>query len=336
MAVVAAHYGPRRPNRALLARYPRLTNEHVLKAKLALRDLIVARVGAERAFNAVHSSDDEFETWEYVAIALPGELAALRDELRRRRDDYRTTAPVMSVLRKGRRAKVEVVEGQDGQPVVRKTFAPLGRRHLEREVATMRELAPKVDAVPRLLRTGPNWFETQLFNNSLAELPDRPDGRLVPLRVARAMVQVLREVHAQGYDLIDAKPQNFLVEPNGQLRLVDYEFSHRYQTESPDFEHIYSFVGPPEDYDGDLPVGELSYEGQWQPFVGLSRDSLLHDPVWRQRLKRGTFRVAYVGRTPLRLARSGARQGRTGLRTGRAWAGARYRRWARERARILL
>lgn len=332
LVVVAAHYGPRRPNHALLARYPRLTNGDVLHAKVAMRELVEARLGTEQTFNPVHSSDDEFETWEYVEIALPEEADALRDEVHRRRDEYRTTAPVLSVLSRGRRAKVEVVEGPGGRAVVRKTFAPHGRRHMEREIATMRELAPRVGAIPLLLRTGPNWFETELIPNALAELPDRANGRLVPLRVARAMVEVLREVHAQGFDLVDAKPQNFLLGPTGALRLVDFEFSHRYPGDAPDFDRIYSFVGPPEDFPDDLPFGELSYESRWEPFVGLSREALLHDPVWRQHLQRSVVRATRLGRAPAALARAVLRQGRSGLRSARARSGAAYRQWARERA----
>lgn len=335
LVIVAAHYGPRRPNRALLARYPRLTNGDVLQVKVALRELIEARVGAAESFNPVHSSDDEFETWEYLDIALPDTVEALRDEVRRRREDYRTPVPVVEVLSQGRRAKVEVVEREHGLRVLRKTFAPHGLRHLEREITTMRELGPVVRAVPALLDTGENWFETELFTNALAELPDRPDGQLVPLRVAQGMVQVLREVHAQGFDLVDAKPQNFLLEPDGELRLVDFEFSHRYHGEVPAFAEIYSFVGPPQDFAGDLPFGELSYESRWQPFLGLPRDSLLHDPPWRQRLHRGASRASSLTRLPVRVVHAGIRWGRSGLQTGRARTGAAYRSWARRRARAL-
>ncbi|MGC5616765.1 hypothetical protein [Georgenia sp. Z1491] len=333
LVVVAVHYGPRPPNSSLLARYPRLTNGDVLQVKVDMRELVEARVGAAQSFNPVHSSDDEFETWEYLSLALPEETAELRAQVARRRDDYRTGVPVVDVLRRGRRAKVEVVEREDGRRVLRKTFAPHGARHLEREVATMRELGPVVAAVPTLLDVGPNWFETELFDNGLADLPDRPDGRLVPLRVAHDMMRVLREVHARGFDLIDAKPQNFLLEPGGELRLVDYEFSHRYDGQAPDFDQIYGFVGPPQDFTGDVPVGEMSYEAGWQPFLGLPRASLLGDPTWRQHLHRATFRARRLTRLPVRVASTGLRRGRSWLGAGRARAGASYRRWARERAR---
>lgn len=336
VVVVAVHYGPRRPGRELLARYPRLTNGDVLHTKVLMRELVETRLGTEHAFNPIHSSDDEFETWEYLRTTLPEEAEALRATVRSRREDYRTTAPVLSVLSQGRRAKVEVVEGVDGRPVVRKTFAPHGLRHMGREVETMRELGPRVGAVPRLLRTGPNWFETELFANELAELPDRPDGRLVPLAAARAMVEVLREVHAQGFDLVDAKPHNFLLGPDGRLKLIDFEFSHRYPGDAPDFDRIYSFVGPPEDFADDLPFGELSYEARWQPFIGLSCHALLHDPVWRQHLQRSMVRAGRLATGPASWARVGLRQGRAGLRSGRAHAGAGYRRWARTRAKVSL
>lgn len=331
VVVVAAHYGPRRPNAALRARYPHLTNGDVLHAKLVMRDLVETRVGTDRSFNPVHSADDELETWDYVEIALPEELAALREQVQRRRDDYRTQVPVLEVLSHGRRAKVEVVEGVDGRPVVRKTFAPHGLAHMEREMTAMRSLAPHVDAVPPVLRRGPTWFETEFVHNSLATLPDRPDGRLVPLGLARRMVEVLREVHAHGFDLVDAKPQNFLVGADGRLRLVDFEFSHRYPGPPPAFEDIYSFVGPPVDFAGDLPYGELSYEARWLPFVGLPRESLLHDPAWRQHLHRTLHRTTALVRTTTRRARSAVRRSAV----LRARAGSRHRHWARTRSGIV-
>lgn len=335
LVIVAVHYGPRRPGTVLLTRYPRLTNGDVLHAKVAMRDVIERKVGNAESFNPVHSSDDEFETWEYIKLALPDKLPALRAEVGRRRDTYRTTRPVRATLSTGRRAKVEVVEAEDGRGVVRKTFAPHATRYLERELSAMRDLAPFVNAVPTILGTGTNWFETELYEDTL-DLSHWPDGRLVPLEVARQMVEVLRQIHALGADLIDAKPQNFLVDPSAGLKLVDYEFYHRYRDNPPEFDRIYAFVGVPPGFGGDVPFGEISYETGWAPYVGLSRKSLLHDPAWRQRLNRSLFEAGQASLAPVQLATSAARRSRTEIRRTRARVGANYRRWARERAKIVV
>ncbi|PFG38847.1 hypothetical protein ATJ97_1335 [Georgenia soli] len=333
-AVVALHYGPRPPDPVVAARYPRLTNSDVLLAKNVLRDHVLAAVGEREAFNPVHSSDDEDEAWEYLAAALPHRLEELAAVVRGRKDAYRTTVPVVSVLSRGRRAKVELVDNGGGQEV-RKTFGAHAVRHLEREVRALRELGAHVPAVPRLLATGENWFSLPYYRNVL-RIPDRPDGSLVPLRHARQMVEVLRQVHARGADLIDAKPQNFLLDPEHGLKVVDLEFYHRYDGEPPEFPSIYAFAGVPEDFDGDVPYGEISYAARWYPFVGLSLDALLEDPVWLQHGRRTLYRLRWVAGTPRRVARSAVDEGLGLARRTRRFLGRHQRQWARRRALVLV
>ncbi|KAE8764887.1 hypothetical protein GB883_06680 [Georgenia thermotolerans] len=327
VVVAALHYGRRPPDAEVLERYPRLTNSDVLLAKNEVRDLVRSRVGEARAFNPVHSSDDELEAWEYLRLALPDGVDELRQVAARRKDDFRTEAPVRAVLRSGRRAKVEVVDGPDG-PVVRKTFGAHAARYLEREVRAIQDLAPHVAAVPSVTAVGQNWFALPYFRDVL-RVPDRPDGSLVPLRLAREMTGVLREVHARGLDLVDAKPQNFMFDPRYGLKLVDLEFCHRYPGEVPDFREIYAFAGLPADFDGDRPYGKLGYDTLWRPFVGLSRDALLADPAWLQHAKRAAFRLR-TGTTT--RARAAARRGRDGGRRLRSRMATAYWDWARARA----
>ncbi|MFD1506952.1 hypothetical protein FE374_04060 [Georgenia yuyongxinii] len=300
VAVVALHYAPQPTAPWVRERYPHLSNADVLKAKLRVRDLVAARVPEESGFNPMHSSDNEAEAWEYVEVVLPAEVATLRAEVERRRAEFRTDVPVVRELSRGRRAKVEVVRHDQGV-AVRKTFAPSARSHLARELAGLEELAPHTD-VPEVLATGANWLLTPFYENRL-RLGDRPGGRLVPLRVAREMVAMLRRIHALGIDLVDVKPQNFLRERRG-LRLVDLEFLHRYDGAAPPFERMYGFVGVPEGFAGDVPLAdELTYEARWLPYTGLTLDQLLHAPRWAQHGYRMVFRARRVltgSWTPLR------------------------------------
>jgi hypothetical protein len=67
-------------------------------------------------------------------------------------------------------------------------------------------------------------------------------------------------------------------------------------------------AGCPADFSGDLPSGgSKSYRRNWMPYTGLSLESLLHDPVWLQTVKRTIYvalrpqrywprRVRYFGR----------------------------------------
>lgn len=306
LVLVAAHHGPVPPDKALLRAQPRLSNLAVFHAKCAVRDLVEERLDPDQRFNAMHSSDDEDEAWEYVEVALPDDAAALRAAVEGRRADYRTDVPVRRVLSLGRRAKVEVVDGPDG-PVVRKTFAAAFRRHLDRELLAFTELAPHVPAVPTLLETGPTWFSVPLYDDQLSRL--WKGRRLVPLRVVREMVEVLRSVHAQGFDLVDARPQNFLVDPRKGMKVLDFEFLHRYGADRPDFVDSYCFTGLPAGWTGDVPVGRLDYDEQWRWRTGMSRHVLVAGPRWRQHLERLLFRLSPTS-DPSAPALRGLRLGR--------------------------
>jgi hypothetical protein len=143
-------------------------------------------------------------------------------------------------------------------------------------------------------------------------------------------------VHAQGADLIDAKPQNFLLDPRRGLALVDLEFCHRYEGTPPPFEANYSFAGVPDGFTGDVPFGLVSYEARWEPFVGLSQQSLLDDPVWLQHLRRTAFRARVVAGQPRRLARSVRDRVRSAGGGLRSALGSRYRQWSRARSGLAL
>ncbi|MCZ3388535.1 MAG: hypothetical protein LH645_05310 [Actinomycetia bacterium] len=328
--VVAVHYAPAPPVGKALDKYPRLSNNDVLVAKERVRDLVAARVSAHERFNPVHSSDNELEAWEYVTIALPQAAEELQELVGQRRVHYRTTVPVVRQLSRGRRAKVEVVDGADGR-VVRKTFAAGYLRHMERELLALQQLSPEVAAVPPLLASGDNWFSCPYYRDQLAPL--MTSRKLVPLPLVRDMVDVLRQIHEHGFDLVDAKPQNFILDHRAGLKIVDFEFLHRYTNDRPPFASSYAFRGVPAGYTDDLPVSDLSYERRWLAFTGLSADQLTSGSPMSQHTSRAVFRTkrAILGpRGPVRRIQG---QVRLGARTTRRATGRTFSRWARARAK---
>lgn len=287
--VVCAHYGPRPPEDELRAKYPRLSNMDVLDAKLALRALVEAEVGPGERFNPVHSSDDAGEAWEYVDQAVPERTEALRRQVEHLRAEFRTEVPVLAVLSSGRRAKVEVVQGEDG-PVVRKTFTPGSRRFLEREIFARRQLAGELPAVPELLDHGPSWFTSPYYRDLLQDV--WRSGRLVDLPVVREMVEVLRRLHDLGFDVLDAKPQNFVLDPDRGLKLVDLEFLHRHEGGSPPFRDSWCFVAPPPEFVGDVPLTDFDYDRRWRRFTGLRLSALIDGSPAQQRAGRAAFQLS--------------------------------------------
>jgi hypothetical protein len=126
---------------------------------------------------------------------------------------------------------------------------------------------------------------------------DRSSGKLLPLGVAKQAIQALRRVYDAGFALIDAHPENILVDRREGLKLMDFEFIYSYGRKPSSFERSYDIGGCPDDFDGDLPIGgPTSYARDWQPYVGLSLDSLLHDPAWLQHLKRFVHYLVYSPR----------------------------------------
>jgi hypothetical protein len=324
--IVAVHYGPKEPLPAVRASYPHLSNNEVLETKRRLRDLVNSPLEPDEHCNPVHSSDSELEAWEYIRMAVPDEVAYLAAAVAQRREEYRPTADVVRTLSLGRRAKVELVRHGDGL-AVKKTFGRGHHRFLVREIEALRELGPRVPQVPELLATGPNWMLCPAYQDQLAPLWHT--GRLVPLRLVREMVTTLRAIHDLGYAQIDAKPQNFLFDPSEGLKIIDFEFLYRYPGSSPTFAASYSLVGVPDEFDGEVPVGRWTYERRWRRKTGLSLESLISAPAYRQRLHRMGHRLRSV--LPGRSAgpRTVGRRVRAELRKIRRRFGARYITWAR-------
>ncbi|HEX5333028.1 MAG TPA: hypothetical protein VFW79_10330 [Cellulomonas sp.] len=332
--MVALHHAPQAVIGSVKVQYPHLSNAEVYFAKRRIREVVDALVPADARFNAVHSSDDVVDAWHYVELALPAEVEALRAEVERRENAFQTTGPVIAELSRGRRARVQVIQGSQGA-VVRKTYAEGFRRFLDREVATLRELGPLVEAVPELVEAGPNWFSCPLYENALPPMGPVPDGRLVPVPILRQMVAVLRRIHELGYDLVDAKPQNFVLDPRHGLKIVDFEFAYRYADgQAPPFARSYNFVGPPLDFPGDVPVGPTTYERRWLGFAGLPLDVLVDGSPWSQHLHRALFRAERLLTGPRAPARRGVRLARRTLHGARAGVGRQFAAWARRRAQV--
>jgi hypothetical protein len=112
--VVALHEHPEPPGPAEQRQHPGLANAHTLRAKLDVRDRLLAKVPDAEQFNPMHSSDSDDDGWHYVELADPDALPGLRamvDERRANRalgsdpsSDRRPTATLSAVTATARRA----------------------------------------------------------------------------------------------------------------------------------------------------------------------------------------------------------------------------------------
>ncbi|MBA4157457.1 MAG: hypothetical protein H0X65_08270 [Gemmatimonadetes bacterium] len=254
------------------------------------------------------------EARQAIDLLLPEEWARLGREIQRTRDQYATPLPVIRRLGGyGRRAKVELVE-YEGRMAVCKTFRPGRERFLERELVAHLELSRGIPEIPPALAYGPNWLLTPYYENTLRVR--RRGLRLLPLDIAKRLLEILEQVYEAGYAHLDLQVKNVIVDRKDGLKLLDFEHLYRYEQVPRCFEASFDLAGAPAGLKGDLPGGPLrsveplpsTYVLRLEEHVGLSLRSLRNDPEWLQHLKRAFF--VLTGRTPqlLRwLARRAAR-----------------------------
>jgi energy-coupling factor transporter ATP-binding protein EcfA2 len=191
------------------------------------------------------------------------------------------------LLKKASRSEVLLVPTESGLGV-KKVFGSNAKRHLKRERFARAELSRTFKEVPPLIESGSDYVVSPFYSDRLRY---RRDGlKLFPLAVARNMADFLQRLHEHGYALLDAHPENVLVDENGQLRVFDYEFLTAYGPHRPaTFQQSWDIVGPPPDFDGDRPGGGCAtWRTHWQHYVGLTLDELQSDPAPVQHLKRAS------------------------------------------------
>jgi hypothetical protein len=298
--VVTLHYRPKQPDAATRRAHPHLTNLTALRAKNRLRRLVAGKVPRKERFNSVHSSDNEVDAWQYIEMALPDRVDAVSALLTQRRQMYRERTAAGEILSLGRRSVVS----RHGDRV-RKTFYPAFTRYADREIRAFEALSPRIPEVPEVLDHGEDWFEIQYFENSLG---GRGRGRLLPLDVLRQMVRVLRDIHDAGFELVDARPDNFVLDPVEGLKILDFEFIRPLSpSETRTLRESAAFVGLADDArDGDVPVGRTDYDANWLPRTGMGLDLLLTGTTTAQQVSRAAHRARQSVRRPLRVIRRSA------------------------------
>lgn len=297
-AVVVYDSEPIPVSRREKRRFPQLTNARLL-CKGKLRDSFNRTLPLELHVNALHSSDNGHEALEYIQVVMPEALEEIRSQIASIKSSFKTREPVLFQLSAfRRRAKTEVIRFGE-QLAVKKTFKSHQRSYCQREAWAMSQLSRVVAAIPPLLASDGESVIYPYYDDVLKFR--RASGRLLPLDVAREAINALRQVYEAGYALIDAHPENVIVDRRYGLKLIDFEFLYQYEKKPATFEQAFDIAGCPADFSGSQPDGGAkSYEKHWQPYVGLSLHSLLHDPEWLQHVKRSAYMLISL---PWRLPR---------------------------------
>jgi hypothetical protein len=320
VAVVALDLCPRPVPEDLKAKHPLLDNGRVYETKLRVRDAFNESLPAKERCNCAHSSDNAWHAVEYLAVVAPEAIEQLRVRSEARSRGFTVPFPVLEQLpSERRRARVDVVRYK-GAKAVCKTFRPGAERFLDRELTALEKLRASCPAVPELLERGANYFVVPYYHDTIARTEAGVPQELLPLRVAREAVDVVRHFWQQGYTLTHYHPRDVLVTDTG-VKVVDYEFLQPYNGNKPlRFEDAFELRGVPLGVECDALAPSLvggGYDLVWRPSIGLSLESLLYDPPWLQCFKRthcqlwrkGAAVVHTAARTLRRLNTTGESDG---------------------------
>ncbi|MCC9656891.1 hypothetical protein LOC70_13850 [Rhodopirellula sp. JC737] len=277
VALALFDYHPVEPTPAEKEQYPYIQNRRVLFKK-EIRRLLNKRLPKSQWNNCVHSSDDELEGLEYLEIIDPSFHAEVQTQLSYLRRHYKTPEPVIRSLRKpANRSKTELVEW-NGKEAVRKTFRPSFKRFCDREIFIYQTLGPKLETVPELLDFDEYSFVLPKYENCLAGLSLRKQGKLLK-PYANQVIELLRATFALERAIIDFHPGNLILTPGGDLYFVDFEFAQPIPDWPSSFMQSPDLVGLPPGFSGDrpsnLPENGYSYDDFWKPIFQCSLEELI-------------------------------------------------------------
>ncbi len=264
-------YHPVEASSELKLIHPHIRNANISRFKGHLRKYVEERVLITKHANPIHSSDDEYEAWQYAEIIAPDETASLKERVSRIRKAYETVLPVIDLLPSHRRrAKLEVVDF-DGIKAVKKTFRLSELDYFQRELEILSLFSKKSPLIPGVLARGDNYFIIPYFENALEGLSLSEQDRILKGRGAE-IVSVLKLFYDEGYALMDFNRNNVLITPQGNLVIIDFEYAHQYIDKPENFCFSYDIVGVPKKNDGSYVDGLiepcLTYKDSWEPILG--------------------------------------------------------------------
>jgi hypothetical protein len=188
------------------------------------------------------------------------------------------------------RARLDVIECS-GRSSVRKTFLPSFANYALRECEARENLAPILSFVDEVIDSGENFFVTPLYK--VPNVPGPNSLRLVSISHARVAIDVMRGLYECGYASLDCNPHSIVYDFHGNPRVIDLEYIHRYETRPGSFEASYDIKGLPKD--SKLPGAHIagSFDQRWKPWIGVSYDDLMRQPISVLRTKRLLFVVTH-------------------------------------------
>lgn len=271
--IIALDVYPVKPEPVDFELHPGLSNKRI-KNKNEIRDFINKSLHCEQDwFNGIHSSDNEIQAVEYLKLAGIDE-DEIYNQIVKYKESFKTKYPVLKILSQhSKRAKVELISYK-GKKAVIKTFRPNCELFLRNEVEGYKNLKDIVP-IPHLFEIGSNFIITSYIQNS------HPLEKKINIKTLKRCLEILYRIYDKGYSLLDFKPGNFLIDSNGNIFLIDFEFLSKY-VDKPEFMKSYDLIGSPNDLDTSLlpnnhiPPGIKQFDALWTKYTGVYYDDLLN------------------------------------------------------------
>ena len=250
--VVAYDYHPIPMRKELIVKYPFMNNSRYL-IKRDIRDTMNEGLLRKEKANGIHSSDDEFEAWEYIEVICPEKKIIIRQKIEDMENVYRTKELVLGLMNSNlRRGKTEIIQLND-KLVIKKTFKPGRERYLKREIIAYKELSKKNSLIPKLIDFGDNYIVIPYYQD--VDSLSQEEKNIVLKKNIKTIASFIFFLYEEGYAHLDFHPNNVLYSPIEGIKVIDFEFLYRYKEKPSSVINAYDIVGVPLNFEGDLPVG---------------------------------------------------------------------------------
>ncbi len=266
---------PLEPPAKLKEKHNGLANSRLWDTKIRIRDAVNAQQPKEEQCNILHSADNSHQALEYFQTALPGaSLKQIELQLENAASATRLPLTELEVFNgHSRRAKVSRVQYNDITAVA-KVYRPGRERFLQRELLA-RSLGKSLPEMTPVLGHGESWFIMPEYRDVLYR------NRLLPLKVVKRTREIILHFRQAGYELIDFKPKNLIIDETEGLKIIDFEFMQKGDGPSSDFIGNYCWFQIPASFSGDVPVMRKSrrrcYYRFWFSSTGIPLFFLMYD-----------------------------------------------------------
>jgi hypothetical protein len=132
----------------------------------------------------------------------------------------------------------------------------------------MRRFSTECKAIPPILEEGDNYIIYPYYEDILRLGKRNPV--IIPKKIAKAAMDLLRFFYDRGYALIDFHPKNVIYDKRNGIKFIDFEYLYKYKITPDSFDQSYDIAGIPDDFDGDRVPGaspDITWEKFWKPHI---------------------------------------------------------------------